>query len=232
MKKILLVTLAVFATLSCFALTIPKGTIYYDNSVTQFKEVKFSYGYRDAVGTVLVTMKHEGDNVWSYKVPSNVRNVYRYTFTETTLADGTYNQYNFVEFKDLIATDRGERRTATSELTITANYIFVPQDNTNKNWYQGEWISKESFDNGSSTPTPDPTPEPEPELPQATCNPHSATVPVFYLDTENKAPIESKEEYLSGTLYIDALQNEGYESAGSAASPIVTEVKGDRKSVV
>ena len=84
MKKLLLVTLAVFAALSCFALNIPKGTIYYDNSVTKFKEVKFSYGYRDEVGTVLVTMKHEGDNVWSYKVPSTIRNVYRYIFTETT----------------------------------------------------------------------------------------------------------------------------------------------------
>ena len=224
MKKLLLVTLAVFATLSCFALTVPKGTIYYDNSVTKFETVKFSYGYRDAGGTVLVDMKHEGDNVWSYKVPSNVRNVYRYIFTETALAAGTYNEYNFVEFKDLIATDRGERRTATSELTITANYIFVPEGNLNNNWFQGAWQSKESFDNGGSTPTPDPTPEPE--LPQATCNPHSATVPVFYLDTENKAPIVSKEEYLNGTLYIDALQNEGYESAGSATSPIVTEVKG------
>lgn len=224
MKKLLLVTLAVFAALSCFALNIPKGTIYYDNSVTKFKEVKFSYGYRDEVGTVLVTMKHEGDNVWSYKVPSTIRNVYRYIFTETTLADGTYNQYNFVEFKDMIALERAEIRTATTDKTITADYIFVPEDNKERNWYQGAWQSKASFDNGNSTPTPNPTPGPE--LPKANCDPHSATVPVFYLNTENKAPIESKEEYVAGSLYIDALQNEGYSSAGNAASPLVTEVKG------
>lgn len=216
MKKTLLVFLAVFAALSCFAVTIPKGKIYFDNSITQFDQVKFAYGYRDTEGTVLVSLTNEGNDVWSYTIPSTVRNVYRYIFLETTLEDGTHN-YTFGDFKDMIANDRKEIRTATTDQTITTDYIFVPENNTSRNWYQGTWKSRSG---GSDTPSQDP------ELPKANCNPHSATVPVFYLNTEGNAPIVSKEEYLNGTLYIDALQNEGYSSAGSAASPIVTEVKG------
>lgn len=218
MKKLLLVTLAVFAALSCFALNIPKGTIYYDNSVTKFKEVKFSYGYRDEVGTVLVTMKHEGDNIWSYNVPAKVEDVYRYIFLETKLSDGIYDS-TFPDFKDMIALDRGEVRTATTDKTICTGCTFVPVDNLEKNWYQGSWVKPSDDEDETEKPV-------VPELPKATCNPHSATVPVFYLNTENKAPIESKEEYVAGSLYIDALQNEGYSSAGNAASPLVTEVKG------
>lgn len=216
MKKTLLVFLAVFAALSCFAVDIPKGTIYFDNSITKFDQVKFAYGKRDTKGTVLVSMKDEGNDVWSYTVPTTVRSMYRYIFLETTLEDGTHN-YNFTDFKDMVAGERSEIRTATTDQVITPNYIFVPENNLERNWYQGKWVNK----NGEA-----PTPKPEPELPKANCNPHSATVPVFYLNTEGKAPIVSKEEYLDGTLYIDALQNEGYQSAGSAASPIVTEVKG------
>ncbi|MEE0972551.1 MAG: CotH kinase family protein [Paludibacteraceae bacterium] len=217
MKKLLLVTLAVFAALSCFALNIPKGTIYYDNSVTKFKEVKFSYGYRDEVGTVLVTMKHEGDNIWSYNVPAKVEDVYRYIFLETKLSDGIYDS-TFPDFKDMIV-QRGEIRTATTDKTICTGCVFVPVDNLEKNWYQGSWVKPSDDEDDTEKPA-------VPELPKANCDPHSATVPVFYLNTENKAPIESKEEYVSGSLYIDALDNEGYVSSGSKASPLVTEVKG------
>ena len=216
MKKTLLVFLAVFAALSCFAVDIPKGTFYYDNSITKFETVKFAYGDRDAKGTVLVTLTHQGNDIWSYTVPSTVKDVYRYIFLETTLQDGVHN-YTFSEFKDMVALEREEIRTATTDQVITPDYIFVPENNTSRNWYQGTWKSRSG---GSDTPSD------EPELPKANCNPHSATVPVFYLNTEGNAPIVSKEEYLNGTLYIDALQNEGYSSAGSAASPIVTEVKG------
>lgn len=218
MKKLLLVTLAVFAALSCFALNIPKGTIYYDNSVTKFKEVKFSYGYRDEVGTVLVTMKHEGDNIWSYNVPAKVEDVYRYIFLETKLSDGIYDS-TFPDFKDMIALERNEVRTATTDKTICTGCVFVPVDNLEKNWYQGSWVKPSDDEDDTEKPA-------VPELPKANCDPHSATVPVFYLNTENKAPIESKEEYVSGSLYIDALENEGYSSSGSKASPLVTEVKG------
>lgn len=215
MKKTLFVIFAVFAALTCFAVDIPKGTIYFDNSVTKFSTVRFAYGPESTKGTVLVTMKNEGNDIWSYTFSKQVNNMYRYIFCETTLQDGTHD-YTFGAFKDYIANDRGERRTATSEKTIRTDYIFVPEANTNNNWYQGKWVAKDEFDNSDS----------DPELPKANCNPHSGTVPVFYLNTDGKVEITSKEEYLPGTLYIDALDNQGYSSVGSASSPVVTEVKG------
>lgn len=215
MKKTLLVILTLFAALTCYAVDIPKGTIYFDNSVTKFNTVRFAYGPETSKGTVLVTMKNEGNDIWSYTFTRQVRDMYRYIFCETALQDGTHD-YTFGAFKDYISNDRGERRTATSEKTIRADYIFVSEANTNNNWYQGKWVAKDEFDNSAS----------DPEVPAANCNPHSGTVPVFYLNTKNGVAIESKEEYVEGSLYIDALNNQGYESVGSASSPVVTEVKG------
>jgi hypothetical protein len=221
MKKSILLFLACFAYISSFALTIPKGKIYYDNSITQFNTVRFSYGPKNSEGTVLVTMTNEGNNIWSYEIPRKVESMYRYIFLETSLADGTYN-YDFSSFKTLI-TDRGEIRTATTDATITANYIFVPEPNQNRNWYQGKWQSKSSFDNGENV---NPTPTPDPALPPANCNPNSGKLPVVYLNTDGGKEITSKEEYLKGTIYIDAQGIPGYSNSGSSAAPLVTEVKG------
>lgn len=218
MKKITLLLLAICATTTLFGVTIPKGVIYYDNSITQFETVRFSYGYRDIEETTLVTMTHQGDNIWSYNIPAAIEDVYRYIFLETELSDGIYDS-TFPDFKDMIALDRGEVRTATTDKTICTGCTFVPVDNLEKNWYQGSWVKPSDDEDDTEKPV-------VPELPKATCNPHSATVPVFYLNTENQAPIESKEEYVNGSLYIDALDNEGYSSVGSASEPVITEVKG------
>lgn len=215
MKKIVLLGVVLMVWTAVLAVNIPKGTIYYDNSITQFETVRFAYGYNDREETYLVTMKDEGNHVWSYQIPASIMDVYRYIFLETALQDGKYAQ-NFTSFKDMIALDRSEIRTATTDKTIHENYIFVPVDNADKNWYQGNWSPYAEWGND----------EEESTLPTTNCKPHSATVPVFYLDTEGGAEIVSKEEYLSGNLYIDALNNPGYSSVGSATSPVVTEVKG------
>ena len=54
----------------------------------------------------------------------------------------------------------------------------------------------------------------------------SGTLPVLYIQTENNAPIVSKEDYINATYYIDALDLNGYENIGSASSPLVMEIKG------
>lgn len=218
MKKILLLFVAVLVAISTCsaALNIPRGTIYYDNSVTNFEFVKFVYGYENTTqGSIVVSMTKGENNVWSYTFDRNVRNVERYFFSGTKLSDGTYNQ-TISTFKDYIVNDRGETRTATFTSTFRTNYIFVPEDNTNKNWYQGTWMSltdfKEQEDNSN--------------LPSATCNPNSNTVPVVYLTTDSGKDITSKEEYVTGTIYVDAKGIAGYENAGSASAPLVTELKG------
>lgn len=218
MKKILLLFAAVLVAISTCsaALNIPRGTIYYDNSVTNFEFVKFVYGYENTTqGSIVVSMTKGENNVWSYTFSSNVRNVERYFFSGTKISDGTYKQ-EISTFKDYIVNDRKEIRTATLTNTFRTNYIFVPEDNTNKNWYQGTWMSltdfKEKEDNSN--------------LPSATCNPNSNTVPVVYLTTDNGKDITSKEEYVTGTIYVDAKGIAGYENAGSASAPLVTELKG------
>ena len=218
MKKILLLFVAVLVAISTCsaALNIPRGTIYYDNSVTNFEFVKFVYGYENTTqGSIVVSMTKGENNVWSYTFSSNVRNVERYFFSGTKISDGTYKQ-EISTFKDYIVNDRKEIRTATLTNTFRTNYIFVPEDNTNKNWYQGTWMSLTDFKEKEDNST----------LPSATCNPNSNTVPVVYLTTDNGKDITSKEEYVTGTIYVDAKGIAGYENAGSASAPLVTELKG------
>ena len=218
MKKLLLLFVALVAAISTCsaALNIPKGTIYYDNSITNFEFVKFVYGYENTTqGSTVVTMTKGENNVWSYTFDSNVRNVERYFFSGTKLSDGNYKQ-TISTFKDYIANDRSEIRTATLTSTFRTNYIFVPEDNNNNNWYQGSWISYSDFNEQENNAT----------LPSATCNPNSNTVPVVYLTTANGKDITSKEEYVTGTIFVDAKGIEGYSDAGSYASPLATELKG------
>ena len=217
MRKILLLLSLAFITFTtASAVDIPKGTIYYDNSITNFEFVKFVYGYDNAEqGCTVVTMKKGENNVWSYNFSRSVKGVERYFFSGTKLTDGTYNQ-TFSIFKDYIVNDRKEIRTATADKGFRTEYIFVPEDNTNKNWYQGNWMSITDFKNK----------EDNSNLPVAKCNPNSGTLPVVYLRTNDGSNITSKEEYVDGTIYIDAMGIEGYKNAGSASSPIVTELKG------
>ena len=54
----------------------------------------------------------------------------------------------------------------------------------------------------------------------------SGSLPVLYIQTENNTPITSKEDYLNATYYLDAMGINGYESIGSAATPLTMEIKG------
>ncbi len=215
MKRILLLfTIALCALVSANAVNIPKGTIYYDNSITKFDVVRFAYGYDTKKETQLVTMKDEGNDIWSYTFHKSVMDVYRYIFCETSLKDGEFEQ-TFTSFKDEL-TSRGEIRTATTDKVIRESYIFVPEDHASKNWYQGSWMSMNDFKNNGNSP----------DIPTANCNPNSGTVPVVYLTTNDGKEIVSKDEYVEGTIYVDALNNAGYSDAGSADAPLVTELKG------
>lgn len=52
----------------------------------------------------------------------------------------------------------------------------------------------------------------------------SGTLPLLYINTEHE--VTSRDEYVMGTYYIDALGLEGYSSLGSADSPLPLQVKG------
>ena len=55
---------------------------------------------------------------------------------------------------------------------------------------------------------------------------YSGSLPVLHIETENNTPITSKEDYLQATYYLDAMGIAGYESFGSATSPLTMEIKG------
>ena len=55
---------------------------------------------------------------------------------------------------------------------------------------------------------------------------YSGTLPVLYIQTENNAPITSKDDYLNATYYLDAMGLTAYQSIGSASQPLAMEIKG------
>lgn len=54
----------------------------------------------------------------------------------------------------------------------------------------------------------------------------SGTLPVIYVNTDNNEPIVSKEEYLKGHYYLDAMGVDGIESIGSKENPLPLQIKG------
>ena len=63
-------------------------------------------------------------------------------------------------------------------------------------------------------------------IPTETGKPYSGTLPVLYINTAGGVAITSKETYVQGTYYIDALGLEGYSDLGSQESPLALEIKG------
>lgn len=54
---------------------------------------------------------------------------------------------------------------------------------------------------------------------------YSGTLPVVFINTVNSAPVNSKENYVDATFYIDAM-NSGLESVGSATDQLATQIRG------
>lgn len=202
-SKILLVVL-LFVSAVSNALTIPKGTIYFDNSKTAYQSVRFVYGSDTNAKTYVLEMKKDG-NVWSVQIPNAVNNMYRFTFVGSAVRTGTFNQ-TFSNYKDSISNKLSLYRTATSSAQMNANDIFVPS--SGDNWAQGAWMNIDTWRDQNTNPG---------------TNTLSQQLPVVYVTTT--APIESKEEYVTGTLYIDPLGT-GYEALGTAEAPIKAQFKG------
>lgn len=202
-SKILLLSL-LFVSAVSNALTIPKGTIYFDNSKTAYQSVRFVYGSDTNAKTYVLEMKKDG-NVWSVQIPNAVNNMYRFTFVGSAVRTGTFNQ-TFSNYKDSISNKLSLYRTATSSAQMNANDIFVPS--SGDNWAQGTWMNIDTWRDQNTNPG---------------TSTLSQQLPVVYVSTT--APIESKEEYVTGTLYIEPLGT-GYEALGTAEAPITAQFKG------
>jgi len=190
-----------------WALTIPQGTLYFDNSKTAYNTVKFVYGRDDISQTHVLDMTYDGQK-WAVSIPQTIYNMYRFTFVGGEINAGTYNQ-SFSDFKEYVSKSLNYNRTATSESQMNAGDIFVPE--TSDNWAQGSWMSLAYWEMTQNT--------------NAGTASISGTLPVVYLNTTNNVAITSKEEYVTGSLYIDPLST-GYKALGSAGSPISGQFKG------
>ena len=199
-KKNTLLTFVLLAlsTLSASALDIPKGTFYFDNSLTKYSIVKFVFGSYSNPESYVMTMTNEGDNLWSITIPETVTGMYRYCFAETSIPDGQLNE-TFPDLKDRI-TSRNEMRTSTCELSIPVGWVFTPT--SGDNWAMGSWQKP-----GEATS-------------------YSGTLPVMFINTENSQPITSKEEYVFAYYYIDNMGNEEFENVGSEDAPQPLEIRG------
>lgn len=206
-KRIYFIAMVCLLSSSMWALTIPQGTLYFDNTKTGYNTVKFVYGRDDQSKTQVLDMSYDGQK-WSVTIPQTVNNIYRFIFVGGDIQAGEYNQ-TFSNFKEYISHTLNYNRTATSESQMNNGDIFVPE--TGDNWAQGSWMSLSYWetqkDNNSGTSS------------------ISGTLPVVYLNTTDNVAITSKEVYITGSLYIDPLST-GYKALGTAETPITGQFKG------
>ncbi len=200
LRKGVLLLCALFPLIA-MALDIPAGVYYFDNSKTGYANVKFVYGSNNPAQCMVMSMTEGEDDIWMLEVEETVTNQYRYFFSNTSYADGVIHA-SFNTVKDDVAKNRGEQRTATIWDGMPNGYVYTPENGNQ--WAQGSWINPTVADNNNGT---------------------SGTLPVVYLNTENHAPIVSKEEYLNAGLYIDG-GNTVYGSYGSEAAPVAVVTKG------
>jgi hypothetical protein len=189
------------------AMTIPQGSLYFDNSKTGYSTVKMVYGRDDVSETHVLDMSFDGQK-WAVSIAQTVNDIYRFTFVGGDIQAGTYEQ-RFSDFKDYISNTLNINRTATSDTQMSAGEIFVPVNGDN--WVQGAWMNLAVWESTQGGQTGAVTP--------------SGNLPIVYLNTTNGVAITSKEEYVTGSLYIDPLST-GYKALGSAESPITGQFKG------
>lgn len=200
MKRFFSLVTIFFIALASWALEIPKGKFYFDNSLTGYEQVKFVYGRDSRAETHVISMTNEGNSIWSVTIPQKVSDMYRYTFADTHLADGKIGK-TFSTVKEEISKTYNEYRTATTDQTIIVGGTYTPY--SGDNWAQGYWKEPEAGDTK-----------------------YSGTLPVMFINTEGGAAITSTEEYVSGTYYIDNMGIEGIEPIASPDSAFALEIRG------
>ncbi len=200
MNKILLLITIIFTSLYAWALDIPKGTFYFDNSLTQYSQVKFVYGSDSRTETYVASMTNEGNNIWSITFSETISDMYRYTFANTHLADGKIDK-TFSTVKEEISKTYNEYRTATTDKTIIVGGTFTPQ--SGDNWAQGDWVTPSTEGSG-----------------------YSGTLPVMFINTDGGVAITSTEDYVSGTYYIDNMGIDEIESIASPDSAFALQIRG------
>ena len=181
------------------ALTVGRGVYYFDNSLTQYAQVKFVYGSDRRKETYVVSLTRAEGQLWRLEIAETAGDMYRYTFAETSMADGRVDD-SFPNVKEYISKTLGELRTATTDQTMLAGGVFVPS--SGDNWAQGSW---QAGAGGKA---------------------YSETLPVLYINTAGSAAINSKDTYVDATCYLDPLDLEDVDALGTAESPVALQIRG------
>ncbi len=192
--------------LAAWALTIPQGTIYFDNSRTAYAQVFFCYGSNLPAEMHVREMTFEGDT-WRVDIPITVQNMYRFTFVGASIRQGDFTQ-DFNAFKDSVSHQLGINRTATSAAQMNSGDIYVPQ--TGDNWAQGDWMTLAAWKSSQGSTTDTKT---------------TGTLPVVYVNTANKQAITDTETKIPATVYIDSVVTQ-FHALGSQQAPIPATIKG------
>lgn len=198
--KNIVTLLTILITLSINALEIPKGTFYFDNSLTQYSHVKFVFGSDTSSETYIISMSKDENTQWKITIPETISDMYRYTFAETSLPDGKINK-TFSTVKEEISKTYNEYRTATTDKTILVGGIFVPE--TGDNWAQGNW---QTLSNNSVA--------------------YSGTLPVMFIETENNELITSTETYINALYRLDNMGIDNIEPIATADSMFAMQIRG------
>ncbi len=197
-KLILLLVFSFSSVVFLNALNIKAGTYYFDNSKTRYGNIQFLYGTDTPAFHTLINLSLKEGDVWELIIPNDVNNVYRYSFCATNLNTGTFTNMGFSDMKEYVSKTLIVNRTATTDAMMIVGGTFTPS--SGDNWTQGNWQLASSM--------------------------YSGTLPVFWLNTENNAVINTKEYYINASFYIDADNIPGYVSVGSKETPVTTEVRG------
>lgn len=189
-----------------FALNVPSGRLYFDNSLTGYPRVQFMVGSYTNAESYVFNMTFDGQK-WMCEIPAAISGMDRYIFAPTNLPEGLH-QRTLEIIKDSISNQLHLNRTATTTTSITSGCIFVPS--SGDNWAQGEWKTLSAWENDR----------------RQGVAAISGTLPVLYINTQGGAEIDSKEDYLSATWYLDSLSRPEYRSYGSASEPLTMQIRG------
>ena len=166
-QKILMMFLA-FVWADAQAVVIPAGTYYFDNSKVNYSTVKFVYGNDAENVTHILQLTKTEEGLWTFNIGKTVEGQTHYFFTNSALETGEHYE-KVTTVKDLIV-QRSEHRTQTfkdvDNVPMVVGATFVP--NSSDLYTSGVWKKE-----GATA--------------------YSGTLPVMYINTENKAPITSKE---------------------------------------
>jgi hypothetical protein len=206
MKRFIFLLSLQLSALSLWALSIPKGSLYFDNSKTAYHQISFVYGSDQRQETYVVAMTQDG-NKWRVDIPQTVNDMYRFTFVGGALEEGLHNQ-DFNTYKEYVSKTLNLNRTATRDDQMQSGDIFVPE--SGDNWTQGTWMSLSDWQAQQS---------------QSGTATISGTLPVVYLTTNDNQAITDKENYKAGTVRIDPLST-GYAALGTEEAPISAQLKG------